>query len=357
MMYAVIMAGGSGTRLWPRSRKSRPKQFHSLTSERSLLQETVARLEPTIDAEHVYVIANKSHVAPIREQLDWVPAENIIGEPVARNTAPAIGIMAAILAEKDPNATMLVLPADHYIEKADDFRQLLELAESTVSEDDVLLTLGIKPTYPETGFGYIELAKEYREVGEDKIFWVKSFKEKPDLDTAQRYVASWKYVWNSGMFVWKVSSILDRFKKHAPDIYEGMERFREVLGTPKEQEELAKIFKSLPNISVDYAILEKSEKVLVIPADIGWSDIGSWKAVYDLLSFDGQTNVVSGKHVGLDTYNCLIQGGNRLIATVGLDNMIVVDTDDVVLIMPKGRSQDVKKILEKLQKQGRMEYL
>ncbi|MEN6521547.1 MAG: mannose-1-phosphate guanylyltransferase [Armatimonadota bacterium] len=357
MMYAVIMAGGSGTRLWPRSRKSRPKQFHSLTSERSLLQETVARLEPTIDPEHVYVIANKSHVAPIREQLDRVPAENIIGEPVARNTAPAIGIMATILAEKDPNAIMLVLPADHYIEKADDFRQLLELAERTVSEDDFLLTLGIKPTYPETGFGYIELASEYREVGEEKIFWVKSFKEKPDLDTAQKYVASWRYVWNSGMFVWKVSSILDRFKKHAPDIYGGMERFREVLGTPKEQEELAKIFKSLPSISVDYAILEKSEKVLVIPADIGWSDIGSWKAVYDLLSFDGQTNVVSGKHVGLDTYNCLIQGGNRLVATVGLDNMIVVDTDDVVLIMPKGRSQDVKKILEKLQKQGRTEYL
>jgi len=357
MMYAVIMAGGSGTRLWPRSRKKRPKQFHSLTSEQSLLQETVARLEPTIAPENVYIIANKTHVKPIQEQLGQVPEANIIGEPVARNTAPAIGIMAVILEQKDPNAVMIVLPAAHYIERADDFRQLLELAEDTVREDDFLLTLGIKPTYPETGFGYIELANEYKEVGEEKIFWVKSFKEKPDLETAQKYVASWRYVWNSGMFVWKASSILDRFKKFAPEIYEGLERFRDALGTPREQEELAKVYKSFPNISVDYAILEKSERVLVIPADIGWSDIGSWKAVYDLLSFDGQINVVSGRHVGLDTYNCLIHGGNRLIATVGLDNMIIVDTDDVVLIMPKGRSQDVKKILDKLQKQGRTEYL
>jgi mannose-1-phosphate guanylyltransferase len=357
MMHAVIMAGGSGTRLWPRSRKDKPKQFHSLTSDRSLLQETVTRLDPAIEAQNIYIIANKTHVRSIREQLGDLPEENIIAEPAAKNTAPAIGVMAVILQERDPDAIMLVLPADHFIAKGEEFRNLLQLAEDTVREDDFLLTIGIKPTYPETGYGYIEISSEYKEVGEDKVFWVKNFKEKPDLETAQRYVASWRYVWNSGMFVWKASTILDRFKKYAPEIYEGLERFRKALGTPKEADELSKVYKSFPNISIDYAILEKSERVLVIPADIGWSDIGSWSALHELLSFDGQTNVVVGRHVGLDTHNCLIHGGSRLIATVGLDNLVIVDTDDVLLIVPKGRAQDVKKLLDKLQKQGRTEYL
>ena len=357
MMYAVIMAGGSGTRLWPRSRKACPKQFHSLTSDRSLLQETVTRLEPSIDAEHTYVIANKTHQRPIKDQLVGLPDSNIVAEPTAKNTAPAVGIMAAILYEKDPNAIMLVLPADHFIAKADEFRSLLKLVEEVISEDDFLLTLGIKPTYPETGYGYIEIAGEYKEVGDDKVFWVKSFKEKPDVETAQKYVASWRYVWNSGMFAWKASTILKRFEQHAPEIYEGLEQFRKAIGTPKEAEELAKVYKKLPSISVDYAILEKSERVLVIPTDIGWSDIGSWSALHELLSFDGETNVVVGRHIGLDTHNCLIHGGSRLIATVGLDNMIIVDTEDVLLIVPKGRAQEVKKLLDKLQRQGKTEYL
>lgn len=356
-MYAVIMAGGAGTRLWPRSRKDRPKQFHSLTSDRSLLQDTVARLDPLIDAEHIFIIANKDHVKSIREQLDWLPESNIIAEPAAKNTGPAVGIMAAILHHKDPDAVMLVLPADHFIAKGEEFRSLLQLAEDTIREDDFLLTLGIKPTYPETGYGYIEIAGEYKEVGDEKVFWVKSFKEKPDLETAQAYVASWRYVWNSGMFIWKTSTILNRFEKYAPEIYEGLMRYQKAIGTLKEVEELTKVYKSFPSISVDYAILEKSERVLVIPADIGWSDIGSWGALYDLLSFDKGTNVVTGRHVGLDTYNSLIHGGSRLIATIGLDNIVVVDTDDVLLIMPRGRSQDIKKLLDKLQKQGKTEYL
>jgi len=357
MMYAVIMAGGSGTRLWPQSRKDRPKQFHSLTSDRSLLQETVARLEPAIDADHLYTIANKSHVKPIREQLGWLPESHVIGEPSARNTAPAVGITAVILQHKDPDAIMLVLPADHFIARAEEFRRILNTAEAVIRDDEFLMTIGIKPTYAETGYGYIEIAAEYKEIGEDQVFWVKSFKEKPDMETAQKYVASWRYVWNSGMFAWKASTILKAFEKHAPDIYEGLVRFRDALGTAKEAEVLKEVYRRFPNISVDYAILEKAENVLVAPADIGWSDIGSWSALHELLSFDGQTNVVRGRHVGIDTYNCLIHGGARLVATVGLDNMIIVDTDDVLLVVPKGRSQDVKKLLDKLQRQGRTEYL
>jgi mannose-1-phosphate guanylyltransferase len=333
MMYAVVMAGGSGTRLWPRSRQDRPKQFHSLTSEQSLLQETVARLHPAIDIDHTYIIAGKSHVKAITEQLTDLPKSNIVAEPAAKNTAPAIGIMAVILQAKDPDAVMLVLPADHYISKAQAFRNLLGLAEDTIREDDYLLTLGIKPTYPETGYGYIEISKEYKEVDEDKVFWVKNFKEKPDLETAQEYVASWRYVWNSGMFVWKASTILRMFEKFAPEIHQGLERFRKSLGTPEEAEELQAVYKSLPSISIDYAILEKADKVLVIPADIGWSDIGSWAALHELLSSEDDTNVVTGRHIGIDTHNSLIQGGKRLIATVGLDNMIVVDADDVVTVV------------------------
>lgn len=357
MMYAVIMAGGSGTRLWPRSRQNRPKQFHSLTSDRSLLQETVARLDPVIPTENIYIIANKKHNRAIKEQLPQLSESQVVGETVARNTAPAVGIMAAILQEKDPDAVMVVLPADHFIARAEDFRSVLRLAEDTVREDDFLLTLGIKPTYPETGYGYIEIANEYKEVGDDKVFWVKSFKEKPDLETAQKYVASWRYVWNSGMFVWKTNTILKMFDRHAPEIYKGLMQFRDALGTPKEAEVLQKVYKNLPSISIDYAIMEKADRVLVIPVDIGWSDIGSWSALHDLLSFDGSANVVVGRHVGVDTYNCLVHGSKRLVATVGLDNMIVVDTDDVLLICPKGRSQDVKTLLEKLQEQGRTEYL
>ncbi len=357
MMHAVIMAGGSGTRLWPRSRKDRPKQFHTLTSERSLLQETVNRLDPAVDAEHTHIIANKMHLRTIKEQLGDVPETNIICEPVGKNTAPAVGIMAVILEARDPDAIMLVLPADHFIAKGEDFRRLLKLAEDTIRKDDCLMTLGIKPTYPETGYGYIEIANEYEEVGDDTIFWVKSFREKPDKDTAQKYVASWRYVWNSGMFIWKASSILNRFKKYAPEIYEGLMRYKAAIGTPEEAGELARVYKSFPSISIDYAILEKSEKVLVIPADIGWSDIGSWSALHELMSFDGQTNVVVGRHVELDTHNCLIHGGSRLIATVGLDNMVVVDTEDVLLIVPKGRSQDVKMLLDKLEAQDKTEYL
>lgn len=357
MLHAVIMAGGSGTRLWPRSRKNKPKQFHSLTSERSLIQETVARLEPIIDNEHINIIANKTHVKQIKQQLGSLPEQNVIAEPVARNTAPAVGTMAVILQKRDPDAVMLVLPADHFIAKADEFRNLLQEGQEIVSEGDFLLTLGIKPTYPETGYGYIEIGKDYKEIGEDQVYWVKSFREKPDLETAQKYVASWRYVWNSGMFMWKCSTILKMFEKHAPEIYAELEKLREALDTPQEAEVLQKVYKNMPSISVDYAIMEKAENVLVMPADIGWSDIGSWSALHDLLSFDGDTNVVVGRHVGIDTYNSLIHGGDKLIATVGLDNMIVVDSGDVLLICPKGRAQDIKKILEKLEEQGRSEYL
>jgi mannose-1-phosphate guanylyltransferase len=311
-----------------------------------------------MDSAHVNIIANKSHTKQIREQLGELPEANVIAEPLARNTAPAVGTMAVILQERDPDAIMLVLPADHFIAKGEDFMRLLKFAEEVIKDDsECILTLGIKPTYPETGYGYIEIGNEYKSSDDDEVFWVKSFKEKPDLETAESYVASWKFVWNSGMFVWKCSTILDLFAKHSPDIYKGLMEFKAALGTPQENEAFQKVYKELPSISVDYAIMEKAEKVLVMPADIGWSDIGSWAALHDLLSSETDGNVVIGKHVGVDTHNSLIHAGNKLIATVGIDNMIIVDSGDVLMICPKGRSQDVKKLLDKLDEMGCSEYL
>ena len=354
-MYAVIMAGGSGTRLWPKSRAAKPKQFHSLTSHKSMLRETVSRLEPLVPADSVYVIAGKSHLAPIWEQCDEIPRCNLIGEPVGRDTAPAVAVTAALLHKRDPSAVIVVLPADHYIADADEFRRILSLAADAASKDDVAVTIGIKPTYPETGYGYIEMDGEYTD-GRNEVFWVRSFKEKPDPVTAEKYVSSWRYLWNSGMFVWATATILDLFKRHAPDIYEGAQRIAEAAGTEREAATLDEVYHGFRRISVDYAILEKAEKVLVVPGDFGWSDIGSWAALHDVLSDGSAHNVVIGKHAGVDTHNCLIHGTDRLIATVGLDNMIVVDADDVLLICPKGRAQDVKKLIEKLQEEG-PEYL
>ena len=355
-MYVVIMAGGSGTRLWPKSRAAKPKQFHNLTSSRSMLRETVGRLESSVQPDDIYVIAGKTHMSPILEQLKNIPKSNLIAEPVGRDTAPAVAVAAAILYKRDPDGVVLVTPADHYIAEEEEFLRIVNVAAEVAAKDDAAVTIGIKPTYPETGYGYIEMDGEYSN-GHSEVFWVNSFKEKPDPVTAEKYVSSWRYLWNSGMFVWAVKTVLDLFEKHAPDIYEGARKIADAFGTEHEQKVLDEIYPTFRRISVDYAILEKAEKVLVVPGDFGWSDIGSWAALLEVLSDEQTPNVVIGKHAGIDTYGCLIHGGDRLIATVGLDNMIIVDSDDVLLICPKGRAQDVKRLIEKIEEEGLVEYL
>ncbi len=355
-MYAVVMAGGSGTRLWPKSRSSKPKQFHSLISSQSMLRETIERLEKGIPSENIFIIAGAVHIPPIKEQLTHIPHKNIVVEPMGRDTAPAVAVMGAILYKIDPKSVLAVLPADHHIANADEFQRILHLAADIAAKDDVVITIGIKPTYPETGYGYIEMNGAYKqEIAE--VFWVKSFKEKPDPVTAEKYVSSWHYLWNSGMFVWSSETILKLYAELAPDIYEGAIRIADAYGTEKQQEVIEEVYPTFRRISVDYAIMEKAPKVCVIPGDFGWSDIGSWAALHDVLSTGSDANVVIGKHAGIDTHNCLIHGGDRLIATVGLDNLIIVDSDDVLLICPKGRAQDVKKLIEKLQSEGKAEYL
>ena len=356
-MYAAIIAGGSGTRLWPRSRQDKPKQFQALYGENSLLQETVRRLEPLVPRENVYVIANRSHEAIVREQLPWLAKDAYVGEPVGKDTAPAVGVAATIIHHRDPDAIILISPADHVILKEKLFRRLLEVAEQIASEGPNAVTIGIKPTNPETGYGYIEMADERRTIGEVDVHEVMSFKEKPDLETAEEYVASWHYVWNSGMFIWSAKTVMELFREHAPDIYKELIRFDAAIGTPDEAKVFEEIYDAFPRISVDYAIMEHAARVFVIPASIGWSDLGSWASLHEVMETDEDGNGVVGAHIGVDTHNCLVHSKGRLIATVGLDNMIVVDGDDVVLVLPKGRSQDIKHLLEEIKKQGKSHYL
>ncbi len=356
-MYAAIIAGGSGTRLWPRSRQDKPKQFQALYGEQTLLQDTVRRLEPLIRREDIYVIANRSHEPIVREQLEWLPADHYVGEPVGRDTAPAVGVIATVIHHRDPNAVILITPADHVISRDRYFRRILQVAETVASEGANVVTIGIKPTGPETGYGYIQMAEAHRTFEDVEVHKVASFKEKPDLRTAEEYVASWQYVWNSGMFIWSAKTILQLFKEHAPDIYKLLMRYDASIGTTEESKVFEEVYDAFPRISVDYAILEHARSIHVIPASIGWSDLGSWSSLHEIMESDEEGNVVVGDHVGLDTHNCLIHSKDRLIATIGLDNMVVVDGGDVVLVMPSGRSQDIKALLEEIEKEGKAKYL
>ena len=356
-MYAAIIAGGAGTRLWPRSRQHKPKQFQALYSSNTLLQETTQRLQPLIKRENIYVIANQSHEKVVKEQLDWLPEGNFVGEPMGKDTAPAVGVIATIIHHHDPDAVILVSPADHVILKEKSFRRLLEAAEQVAKEGSNIVTIGIKPTAPETGYGYIQMSENHQHIDDIEIHEVISFKEKPDLMTAEEYVSSWYYVWNSGMFIWSVETILQLYRDHAPDIYKLLLRYDNAIGTPNESKVFEDIYEAFPRISVDYAILERAKNIFVIPASIGWSDLGSWTSLRDIKEADEDGNIIVGEHVGIDTHNCLIHSHDRLITTIGLDNMIVVDAGDTVLVLPSGRSQDIKRLLEELKKEGKTGYL
>lgn len=356
-MYAAIIAGGSGTRLWPSSRQDKPKQFHSLYSENTLLQETVKRLEPLVKREDIYIIANQAHEKIVKEQLEWLPEGNFIGEPMGKNTAPAVGVIATIINRKDPDAVILVTPADHIIGKEKQFRRLLEVGEQVAAEGSNIVTIGIKPTCPATGYGYIQMAETHRAIEDIEVHKAISFKEKPDPKTAEEYVSSWHYVWNSGMFIWSAKTIMSLFREYAPDIYKLMIRYEGSIGKPNEAKVFDQIYDAFPSISVDYAILEHARNIFVIPASIGWNDLGSWASLHEIMEKDEDGNAVIGNHVGVDTHNCLIHSKERLVATIGLDNLVIIDTGDVVLVLPAGRSQDIKALLDELKKEGRAKYL
>lgn len=356
MMYAVILAGGSGTRLWPRSREQWPKQFLDLGSGRTMLQEAVERIEPLIPLHRVYVITNRDYVGIVREQVPALPASNVIGEIAGRGTAPAVGLAAIMLRRVDPEAIMAVLTADHWIAARERFRQALQAA-AEVAARGYLVTLGIRTERPETGYGYIERGEPLERAGDFEVYRVARFIEKPDLETARAFVQSGRHVWNSGMFIWRVHHILAEIERLMPDLYAQLHEIEAYLGTPREEETLQRIWPQIARQTIDYGVMERARDVAVIPVDIGWSDIGSWATLLDLLPADEHGNVLTGEVELIDVHHSLIYSPKRLIAAIGMENMIIVDAGDALLICPKERAQEVRNIVERLQCQGKDRYI
>lgn len=352
---ALIMAGGRGERFWPKSRKNLPKQFLSLTGDgRTMIQLTVERILPLVDMQDIYIATNRSYKALVREQLPELPEENILCEPVAKNTAPCIGLGAVHIARKYEDAVMFVLPSDHLIKYNAMYLDTLRRASEVAEAGDNLVTLGIMPDYPETGYGYIKFQPDARK---GVAFEVERFVEKPDLETAKQYLATEQYLWNSGMFIWRVSTILRSIEKYLPDTYAGLRRIGNAIGAPDEKDVLEKEFSAFKSESIDYGIMEKADHIYTLPGSFGWDDVGSWNAVERIQPANEFGNVVNGNAVTVDTKRCIIQGGKKLIATVGLEDIIIVDTDDALLVCEKGDAGEIKKVLENLKICNRTEYL
>lgn len=348
------MAGGVGSRFWPSSRVDKPKQFLNLLGERSMIQSTIDRITPIIPPERIWVITNEQYVSLAQAQLPELPPSNIIGEPVARNTAPCVAIAAAILQAKDPEATMVVLPADHHISRPERFREILQAGLTVAENGNNLVTIGITPHRPETGYGYIQLdEQDFLSAGSDKAHRVKTFAEKPDLKTALNFMASGDFLWNSGMFIWQSSTILEQFRLHQPAIFREIETFQKTTEADFGSA-LHAFYHAVTSISIDYAIMEKADAVYVVPGEFGWSDVGSWVAVYEHGNKDVSGNVLTHNNVIMhDTRNSLIKtSGDKLIALVGVDGLAVVETDDTMLICRLDAAQDVKKIVDQLASAG-----
>ena len=340
------MAGGRGERFWPKSRADKPKQFLTLADDKkTMLQLTVERILPLVRLEDIFIATGQSYRALVHEQLPELPVENILCEPVGKNTAPCIGLGAVHMEKRYGDAVMFVLPSDHLVTRQDVFLDTLADAAALAEDGQNLVTLGIPPDSPETGYGYIKIKNGGLGSG---AYEVERFVEKPDLETAREYLATGNYLWNSGMFVWKVSTILNRLEQYLPEIYKGLCRIKAAVGTPDEQQVLRKEFAEFRPESIDYGVMEKADQIHTLSGGFGWDDVGSWLAVERLKKPDGQGNVMAGNVIGIDTRNSIIQGEKRLIAMVGVGNLIVVDTEDALLVCGKAHTGEIKRVLEEL---------
>lgn len=357
-MYVVILAGGTGTRLWPRSRRTSPKQLLDLVDEQSMLQRTVMRVQPLLSNDRIYISTGDNYADMIRGQLPELPSDNMIVELSPRGTAPCIGLAAICLERLGQDDVMAMLHADAYIKHEEAFRQVL-LGAVAAAEQGHLVTIGIEPRYPETGFGYIQRGDQVARLNDQNVYEVARFTEKPDAETAERFCDSGEYYWNSGMFVWKISRILAEFERCQPKLYAQLREIQAALGTDREAEIVSQIWDQIENQTIDVGIMEKAQDVVVVPADIGWSDIGSWDSFAEVMEGDAEGNVVTGdgQFVGIDTRDTLVYSADRLIATIGVQSLVIVDTGDALLVCPKDRAQDVKQLVNKLKEQNQQDYL
>ena len=369
---AVLLAGGRGTRFWPRSRTRTPKQLLDIVSSKSMLRETADRLTPTFAENRLWVVTNEEQATGVQRELPRVPRKQILAEPVGRNTAAAIGLAAIHLAQEHGDALMAVLPADHHIADAAQYRKVVRAAMKLAGSPGNLVVLGIPPSHPETGFGYIERAGAATRVEGISAYNVRRFTEKPNAARAKRYVASGRYFWNAGMFFWRVSTFLECLRKYLPKTWRALGELQQSIGTPAYVRTLRRIYPRLENISVDYAIMEpatrsraahgksgkhRTERVFVLPAKIGWSDIGSWAAVHELLARKQGENVSLADSFALDATDNFLWSRKKFVAAIGVRDLVVVETDDALLICPRERAQDVGKVVKWLEEKRRHDLL
>ncbi len=355
-MMALIMAGGSGTRFWPKSRESHPKQLLQIVGEGTMLQNTVRRLSPLIADERIFIVCKESQREAILAQVPRLPAQNIIVEPWGKSTAPCIGLAALFMRKRCGDEVMVVLPADHLIGPAENFRATLAASGKIAGEHKVLITIGIPPTFPATGYGYIQRSNEA--LGNTKAQKVKAFAEKPNWETAQRFLASGDFLWNSGMFVWRISTIMEQLDEHLPQLSDGLREIERALGQPHEQETIGRVYQQIKSISIDYGVMEKAKNVVVLPANFEWNDIGSWDEVYKLSPKDKDQNALNnGNHVLYESAGCLVEVTDKIVATVGVQNLVIVESEDALLICARDRAQEVKELVELIKRKKMTDLL
>lgn len=359
MLHAMIMAGGGGTRFWPRSRKQRPKQFLALGGERTLLQQAMDRIEALLPAEHAWVITGQAYQAETGRQLPQVSADHIVGEPCGRDTAACIGLGAALVVRRDPSAVMVVTPADHVIEPVRAFERAVHVAAQMAAEHpSALVTFGIPPTYPATGYGYIHRGVEVGQRESVSVYRVLRFEEKPPAPRAEEFLASGEYYWNSGIFVWRAETVLEELHLQQPKIYDGVRRIADAWDTPRRDAVLRQEYEIMPKNSIDYAVMEHAREVLVAQAPFRWDDVGSWLALERMNPQDAEHNTVLATHCGLKTKHCVIVGdAGRLIATIGVENLLIVQDGDATLIADRRDEGTVKQLVDLLDKKGLAKYL
>jgi mannose-1-phosphate guanylyltransferase len=349
--FAIILAGGRGERFWPRSRRETPKQFLAILGEKTMLQQTYARIRPLFRPQNIIVLTNAEHVDVVRRQLPELPASNVFGEPTGRDTAPAVGLGAVIVGKRDPSAVMAVLPADAVIHDEKRFRQILSDALTVSAAQDVLVTIGLKPASPHTGYGYIHAGVKLSMGTQTEFHRARKFTEKPNLTVAKRYLRRSDYLWNSGMFVWSFASITAAFARHQPAMASVFFKLYEAAGTAKFRSVLKRVYPKLQKISVDYALMEHAKNIVVAKGTFDWDDLGSWTALEQHLARDLAGNIAHSAAELVETNDCIIVGdGTRLVAAVGLKDLVIVETKDVTLVCHKRHAQMVRELVKRLEK-------